>query len=117
MNVSREDAKRCVGAGWSSLIDAIYDRLPEDAYIMQIKEKFGGLRFYVTRVSEEVQDFIGEMEHKSFEICEFCGSPGVPRDTGWILTLCDTHYAEQESKRLGNCLQNNDRGSDSLPAL
>jgi hypothetical protein len=38
MNISREEAKRCVGPGWSSLIDAIYDRLPEDAFIFQVKE-------------------------------------------------------------------------------
>ena len=39
LNISREEAKRCVGKGWSSLIDAIYDKLPEDVYILQIKEK------------------------------------------------------------------------------
>ena len=90
-NISREEAKECVGKGWSSLIDAIFDKLPEDAYISQVKEKYGGLRFYVDGVDIGVLDFISEMEEKSYEICEICGKPGKPREGGWIRTLCDEH--------------------------
>jgi hypothetical protein len=93
MNMSREDARSCVGPGWASLIDAIYDRLPEDAYILQVKEKWGGLRFYVDGTSE-LLDFISEMENKSLEMCEVCGQPGKPREGGWIRTLCEEHYRE-----------------------
>ena len=67
---------------------AIYDKLPPDTYIFQIKEKFGGLRFYVDGTTE-LLDFIDEMEAKSLTICEKCGKPGKPREGGWILTLCD----------------------------
>ena len=90
-NLSREEAKQYVGKGWSELIDAIYDRLPPTAHICQVKEKFGGLRFYVDEVSSEVWDFIDEMEERSFQICEVCGQPGKPREGGWIRTLCDEH--------------------------
>jgi hypothetical protein len=86
MNISRENAKRCVGPGWAALIDAIYDRLPEDAFIFQVKEKWSGLRFYVSG-SSELLDFIDEMEAKSFETCEVCGQLGKPREGGWIRTL------------------------------
>lgn len=91
INISKEDAKRCVGPGWSNLIDSIYDRLPEDAYIFQIKEKYGGLRFDVSS-NESILDFIGEVENESLSICELCGDPGEPRETGWIKTLCNKHF-------------------------
>ena len=91
LNISREEARQCVGKGWSSLIDAIFDRLPEDAYILQIKEKYGGLRFYVGGVDAETLAFIEEVERKSYETCEICGKPGKPREGGWVKTLCDEH--------------------------
>jgi hypothetical protein len=90
MNISREDAKSCVGPGWALLIDAIYDRLPEDAHVLQVKEKWGGLRFYVDGTSE-LLNFIDEMEARSLQTCEVCGQPGKPREGGWIRTLCDEH--------------------------
>ena len=90
MNISREDAKSYVGPGWAALIDAIYDRLPEDAHVLQVKEKWGGLRFYVDGTAEWL-DFIDEMEARSLETCEVCGQPGKPREGGWIRTLCDEH--------------------------
>jgi len=91
MNITLEQAKAQVGPGWGELVEAIYNRLPADAHIDQIKEKFGGLRFYVSADSETL-DFIDEMEAKSLTICEHCGKPGKPRDGGWILTLCDECY-------------------------
>ena len=98
MNITKEQARRQVGPGWSGLVDAIYDRLPETAHISQIKEKYGGLRFYVYGVSGEVLDFIDEMEEKSYTICEMCGEPGKPREGGWILTLCDKHDKERNDR-------------------
>mgnify|MGYP000093879836 CR=1 FL=1 len=88
MNMTLEEAQRQVGPGWAGLVEAIYNRLPQDAHIDQIKEKFGGLRFYVDG-DAELLDFIDEMEAKSLTVCEGCGKPGRPRDGGWILTLCD----------------------------
>jgi len=91
MNITREQAIGCVGPGWAELVGAIYDKLPPDAYIYQIKEKFGGLRFYVDGTTE-LLDFIDEMEAKSLTICEHCGKPGKPRYGGWVLTMCDECY-------------------------
>ena len=94
MNITREEAKRCVGEGWSGLIDAIFDQLPEEAFITCIKEKWGGLRVYVDGVDETVLDFLDEMEEKSYQICEVCGRPGKPREGGWVRTLCNKHAKE-----------------------
>jgi len=94
-NLTLKYCQQCVGPGWSGLIKKIYKALPEDAFISQVKEKFGGLRFYVDNVTMDVYDLIDECEAESYKICEKCGEPGKPRDGGWILTLCDK-CAEEE---------------------
>jgi len=58
----------------------------------QVKEKFGGLRFYMTRGSREIYDLISEAEALSLKTCEECGKPGeppLPPNEGWIHTHCD----------------------------
>lgn len=69
-------------------MEEIYKRLPKDAHILQIKEKWGGLRFYVDADMETLH-FIDEMEEKSLTVCERCGEFGKLRRGGWVLTLCD----------------------------
>lgn len=88
---TRSTAKLFVGPGWHALIDRIYDQLPTDAFVSDVKEKWGGLRLSVYDVDESVFDFIDAIESESLRTCEVCGNPGQPRDTGWIKTLCDTH--------------------------
>lgn len=56
----------------------------------QIKEKFGGLCFYVTSCANSIHDLIEAAEEKSLVTCEHCGLPGTTRKGGWIRTLCDT---------------------------
>jgi len=56
---------------------------------MQVKEKFGTLRFYMTSATDEMYKLIQEAEDKSGEICETCGKPGKCRNGGWITCLCD----------------------------
>ena len=93
-----------VGKGWWPLITSLLDDLKamgfseENLRINQVKEKFSGLRFYVSADSEHLGDVyitmtdrIHEAEHKSYLTCEACGQPGVMRDGGWYKTLCDTH--------------------------
>lgn len=94
--IDRDYAKHCVGPGWSKLLDKIYDILPPDAYVVQVKEKFGGIRFYVYGVSEEVLDFIDSIEKESYETCEICGNPGNIRDGSWVTTRCDSCYAKEK---------------------
>lgn len=62
-------------------------------YVTQVKEKFGGLRFYVTVAYDEIFDLIDEYEEKSLTICEYCGKMGELRNkNNWLATLCDEHY-------------------------
>ena len=98
MNITLENAKRCVGPGWSKLIEEIWEKLPEDTYISQIKEKYGGLRFYTGGISRELSDYILSKEEESYTICEMCGELGEIRKLPWIQTLCETHYQEALDK-------------------
>jgi len=93
--ITREEAKESIGKGWSTLIDTIYDNLRPETYVMQVKEKFGGLRFYVGGATQKEFAIIEKAEELSYEICESCGKAGELReDLGWMLTLCDEHYLE-----------------------
>ena len=58
--------------------------------VTQCKEKFGGLRFYVTGTSDKNWDLIREAEKKSYGVCENTGSEvevGI-WNTGWVRTIC-----------------------------
>jgi hypothetical protein len=57
----------------------------------QVKEKFGGLRFYTNGYNEAVGAMISMAESMSYRTCEECGSPGRTNRYGWYTTLCDTH--------------------------
>jgi len=66
-----------------------YPDLESPPRASQVKEKFGGLRFYVTSGSDEMYDLIAEAEALSYKTCEDCGMPGKERGGGWIITRCD----------------------------
>lgn len=63
--------------------------------IQQVKEKFGGLRFYMRGGDETIHAYARFAESMSVNICEECGAPGTRRNTGWIRTLCDEHAGEK----------------------
>lgn len=88
----------CVGNGWLGLVKTLIEDLIQlgwDKQICQVKQKFGGLRFYINDGSKEVFNKITEAEKKSYEICEKCGETGSPTKGGWITTLCDLHLYEK----------------------
>ena len=86
-----EAVKGCVGPGWGSLVEDLYKLCDaNNIMITQVKEKFGGLRFYIGGASAEILDEIEKAENESYKICERCGEPGKPKaDPYWIQTLCD----------------------------
>lgn len=85
----------CTGNGWYDIIDELCSKLePLGVVAAQIKEKFGGLRFYINPLNEgvdweEVHDHINEAESKSYKTCEICGKPGKRIGGGWVVTRCD----------------------------
>jgi hypothetical protein len=64
--------------------------------VAQVKEKFGGLRFYVDNSNEAIDALVDEAESESYSICEQCGSPGERRDGGWTKVRCDACQAQWE---------------------
>jgi hypothetical protein len=58
---------------------------------VQVKEKFGTLRFYVDGGDDKIDGMIRMAESMSAVTCEECGSPGKLRGRGWMYTACDLH--------------------------
>ncbi len=92
------DYPRCgagVGDGWMPLVERLIVDLIAlgwDRDCHQIKEKFGGLRFYVGEVSEECRARITAAEEESERTCEVCGSPGkLTGFGGWVTCRCGQH--------------------------
>jgi hypothetical protein len=90
-----------IGDGWSKLVyELVNDIKVNDikkggwvTKVTQCKEKFGGLRFYVTGTSDKNWALIRTAEQKSYGICEETGSEvevGTwTRD--WTKTMCRQH--------------------------
>lgn len=69
--------------------------------IVQIKEKFGGLRFYVHQRTDEANALIDAAEERSYAICEACGEPGEAKSVGgWCATYCPKHHAQNLAERM-----------------
>jgi hypothetical protein len=65
----------------------------------QVKQKYGGLRFYLTCGTNEINNLINEAEELACKTCEECGSPGEERGGGWINTLCDNCHESWDKIR------------------
>ena len=75
--------------GWADLIDQVshrihiinnsYESEKDGVFAAQIKEKFGGLRYYIDTEGvakhdhEQIKAFISEAEKISYSICTGCG--------------------------------------------
>ena len=58
---------------------------------IQVKEKFGGLRFYFSGGDDFIDGVVALAESMSYRTCEVCGAPGTSNSEGYIQTLCETH--------------------------
>jgi len=100
------------GPGWYNIIDELSAKLEAEIVLLkegfegdpsnlpaaaQVKEKFGGLRFYMTSSTDTMQKAIADAEDKSYLTCEDCGEEGKERtDRGWIRTLCEKCNKERK---------------------
>lgn len=92
------------------LVDAVYVErkrlaMAEEAenvpVAVQVKEKFGTLRFYVDKATTEQYNIIGFAEDMSSRVCEQCGdtSTAQTRSGGWVRTLCNSCEEEYQKDR------------------
>ena len=95
------------GDGWYWLIDQLCKVLQfntdnnkqPQVVAAQVKEKFGGLRFYINSGSTEQFAAIHLAESMSYGICEICGTTeNVGQTDGWISSLCPK-CAEKNGKK------------------
>lgn len=95
--------------GWNAILGSLFDSiesylqsLPNDSKVReefvfeQIKEKFGGLRVYVSGADDHLYTLITETEDKADSICELCGEDGSIAKKGhyWrtVCTGCRTKH-------------------------
>ncbi|CAK0759058.1 hypothetical protein WCLP8_3020003 [uncultured Gammaproteobacteria bacterium] len=84
--------------GWVAIIEWLYwhlEEIPNDTRptVLQIKEKFGGLRFYTSHSHHKFDAYIDFAEKWAFQTCEVCGCRGQTRNIeGRQHTLCPPHY-------------------------
>ena len=91
------------GDGWYNILDTLCNQIQNhlkhnlrkdqdpaavNVEATQVKEKYGGLRFYYNGGDEFIEGLVWMAEAISYRICEECGSPGTQNNTGWIKTLC-----------------------------
>jgi len=119
-----ETAYSDIPDGWMNLVDELCSKLTpllvesyakyplnEDEYMIgitidQIKEKFGGLRFYCSFLTEDsdlwdkATVIIDEYEKKSYDICQITGKHGTLRSKQMpIVTLCDEEFIKMKETK------------------
>lgn len=88
--------------GWNQLIIELHTRIMDidpEYRIYQIKEKFGGLRFYFSPSSpqfqQEISRLVSNYERMSYLVCERTGKPGeLMKRNGTFKTLHSSFTGE-----------------------
>ena len=83
----RDQVERDIASGKER---SVPDAVPQ-IIAVQIKEKFGTLRFYTDGGDQYTRGVLAMAECMSAVTCEECGNCGKVRTSGWHRTLCDEH--------------------------
>jgi hypothetical protein len=71
-------------------LDKIENEQSRSSYrIMQIKEKYGSLRWYTNWTTDGLEKVIAKYEAESCRTCCKCGAPATKISLGWISPWCD----------------------------
>lgn len=81
-------------------IQTLPDDVRQDVVVLQVKEKYGTLRIYVSYYTEEIDNIVKEAEKKSCKTCETCGKEGKLRGSRWFYTACDKHTREEDLQKM-----------------
>lgn len=96
--------------GWISIVENLLDKIQQEIdgtngriKIVQIKEKFGGLRFYFGSeglddvIVKRISAYVLEAMKLSESSCVICGEAGERMNDGYITVRCGNHQdLEQE---------------------
>lgn len=107
------------GNGWYKILENLIDHI--DRYIhhkykrqgtefyfkiTQIKEKFGGLRFYYDGGDDAIFELVRYVENQSYHTCEFCGTnQEIMRSQGWVITACKPCATTHENLKHRNWIK------------
>lgn len=102
-----------IGKGWEPVVDLLHKQILEVApnvVVDQVKEKFGGLRYYWSvdhetfekvregsyneeTVGKYIERLVSQAETVCYWLCEECGKVGTTGGHGgfWVKTLCPEH--------------------------
>jgi hypothetical protein len=84
-----------ISSGWYAIIKNLIEELLQVGWnkrLIQCKEKFGSLRFYIEGGTRDMYDIIHKYEKLSRETCELCGDKGENMIiNNWLTTRCQTH--------------------------
>lgn len=94
--------------GWDTLVYGTLEAIEsainaaglsvDQVAILQIKEKFGGLRIYL-QCPVDVLDILYEAERMSLSTCIFCGEAGKIQASAWRHPACDPCESAYLKKR------------------
>lgn len=98
------------GDGWADLLvelcthinqhlKTLPKHISEDIVVLQVKEKYGTLRFYVSSYDEVIESLIQKAEKKSAVVCETCGKDATLKGSNWLYVACDEHTLDVDRKR------------------
>jgi hypothetical protein len=92
------------GDGWFNIIDQLCANIQShidwknkekeivpQVTVVQVKEKFGGLRFYYDGGDDYIHGLSSMAESISELTCETCGNPVKRQGGGWVYTACEEH--------------------------
>jgi hypothetical protein len=106
--------------GWLSIIDTLCGSIqdyidnttrytgngpkkPEQVTCAQMKEKFGGLRFYTNGNDDEVEGMIRMAEYMCDHTCQDCGTTEELGETSvWISVICRNCVTEHGDRAMIN---------------
>lgn len=108
------------GSGWFDILHRLSNNLTQliaelpdnersDYIAVQVKEKFGELRYYMTKSNEKMKEAIRGAAAEARKTCQDCGGKGDLRriDTGsgggsmtWLFVLCESCGDRRELRRI-----------------
>jgi len=99
-----------VGKGWFHIVEDLCKNIQYhiehneksgnyiDFKVVQIKEKFAGLRFYYDGGDDTINGMVQMAESWASRSCEECGNLGELHRGSWLKILCSEHAKERKEK-------------------
>lgn len=111
-----------INDGWLQILHDCFEEMFLTGWngeLLQVKEKFGGLRIYLSGYYPEIEEIIIKYSKLSYTVCERCSTTENVESRssfGWSLTLCPTCRQEYENAKNNNTKQLPSEGGEIAKA-